>query len=147
MGNRRRPKKETVSLEILESNKDRRVGDMKLLIIDDNRDLVKLMKCQFMSSGYTVKTAFAGYEVLELIRSGYIPDIIILDLYLPEISGTELLATLINRWEFVRIYIHSGHTENTSAFSRSVCGCFRKGEHSVKDMIKVIGKENFAIKS
>lgn len=120
---------------------------MKLLIIDDNHDLVKLMKCQFISAGYAVKTASAGYEVLDLVKSGYIPDIIILDLYLPEISGTELLATLINRWEFARIYIHSGHTENASAFSRSVCGCFRKGEHSVNDMIKAIGKGSFAIKS
>ena len=48
---------------------------MKLLIIDDNHDLVKLMKCQFMSAGYTVEAAFAGYEVLKLIKSEYIPDV------------------------------------------------------------------------
>ena len=111
---------------------------MKLLIIDDDRDLVKLMKCRFMDSGYTVDTAFAGYEVLGLVKSGYVPDVVILDLYLPEISGTELLATLINRWEFARIYIHSAHAGNAKAFSHSVCGCFHKGTHSVKDMIKTI---------
>lgn len=115
---------------------------MKLLIIDDNHDLVKLMECQFTNSGYTVETAFAGYEVLGLVKSGYVPDVIILDLYLPEISGTELMVTLINRWEFAKIYIHSGHIENARAFSHSVCGCFHKGEHSVKDMIKAIGIGN-----
>jgi CheY-like chemotaxis protein len=112
---------------------------MKLLIIDDNHDLVKLMKCRFVGLGHTVETAFAGYEVLGLVKSGYIPDIIILDLFLPDTSGTELLATLINRWEFARIYIHSAHEKNAKAFSHLVCGCFHKGVHSVQDIIKAIG--------
>jgi len=112
---------------------------MKLLIIDDNHDLVKLMKCRFLGSGYAVETAFAGYEVLGLVKSGYIPDVIILDLYLPDISGTQLLTTLMSRWEFARIYIHSAHEENAKAFSRSVCGSFHKGVDSVQDMVKAIG--------
>ena len=112
---------------------------MKLLIIDDNHDLVKLMKCRFVGLGHTVETAFAGYEVLGLVKSGYIPDIIILDLYLPDISGTGLLSMLISRWEFARIYIHSAHEESVRAFSRSVCGCFHKGVDSVQDMVKAIG--------
>ena len=115
---------------------------MKVLIIDDNHDLVKLMKCRFTSSGHTVETAFAGYEVLGLIKSGYIPDAIILDLYLPEISGTELLATLINRWEFAKIYIHSAHAKNAKVLSRSVCGCFHKGVDSIEDMIKKMEIDN-----
>ena len=113
---------------------------MKLLIIDDNRDLVKLMSRQFTSAGYTVKTAFAGYEVLGLIKSEYVPDFIILDLYLPDRGGAELLSTLITRWEFARIYIHSGHIESAKAFSSSVCGSFRKGVDSIKDMIETMGK-------
>ena len=111
---------------------------MKLLIVDDNHDLVKLMKCRFISLGHTVETAFAGYEVLGFVKSGYSPDAIILDLYLPDISGTELLATLINRWEFAKIYIHSAHSQNAKAFSRSVCGCFHKGVHSTEHMMKAI---------
>ena len=89
-----------------------------------------------------VETAFAGYEVLGLAKSGYTPDVIILDLFLPEISGPELIATLINRWEFAKIYIHSAHAKNAKAFSRSVCGCFHKGTHSIKDMIKKIEVDN-----
>lgn len=59
---------------------------MKILIVDDEKLLVKGIKFNFEQEGYTVETAYDGEEALKLARDKTI-DIIILDLMLPKIDG------------------------------------------------------------
>ena len=59
---------------------------MKILIVDDEKLLVKGIKFNFEQEGYTVETAYDGEEALKLARDKSI-DIIILDLMLPKIDG------------------------------------------------------------
>ena len=59
---------------------------MKILIVDDEKLLVKGIKCNFEQDGYTVETAYDGEEALRLAKDKSI-DIIILDLMLPKIDG------------------------------------------------------------
>ena len=55
---------------------------MKILIVDDEKLLVKGIKFNFEQDGYTVETAYDGEEALRLAKDKSI-DIIILDLMLP----------------------------------------------------------------
>ncbi|RKY86543.1 two-component system response regulator [candidate division KSB1 bacterium] len=58
----------------------------KILIIDDEPDLVKALKVRFQNEGYNVISAKDGAEGLEKARKEN-PDLIILDLMLPKIDG------------------------------------------------------------
>ena len=62
---------------------------MKILIVDDEKLLVKGMNFNFEQAGYDVEKAFDGEEAVKLARDKSI-DIIILDLMLPKIDGLEV---------------------------------------------------------
>ena len=62
----------------------------RLLIIDDSDDLQILLRRVFESKGYEVISALNGKEALDIIFSSHVlPDLILLDLSLPDMPGTE----------------------------------------------------------
>jgi two-component system, sensor histidine kinase and response regulator len=61
----------------------------KVLMIDDDRLIVMLLKDIIKTAGYDVETASKGKEAWEKIQN-YRPDLIVLDIMLPEISGFEI---------------------------------------------------------
>ncbi len=58
----------------------------KILVIDDEPDLVKALEVRLKSEGYDVITAFDGLSGLNLAREQQ-PDIILLDIMLPKLDG------------------------------------------------------------
>lgn len=60
----------------------------KLLVIDDEKDIVQLIKDCFELQGFLVYTAYDGMEALEKI--GQAPDIILLDINMPGMDGIEV---------------------------------------------------------
>jgi len=65
----------------------------KVLIVDDDVKTVELVKLYLKRDGYKVLTAYDGVEALRLAREGH-PDLIVLDLMLPDIDGLEVCRTL-----------------------------------------------------
>jgi len=65
----------------------------KLLVADDNANIRKVVKMGFESLGYTVISAEDGQQALELIRSER-PDLVILDVMMPEKSGYDVCAEM-----------------------------------------------------
>ena len=63
-----------------------------VLIVDDEEDLRKLVDFNLRTAGYQTMVAANGEEALELAKQG--PDLILLDLMLPDIQGTEVCKTL-----------------------------------------------------
>ncbi len=63
----------------------------KILIIDDEHSLVRTLELYFQSKGYTVFSAFGARGGLDLWREND-PDLILLDVQLPGMDGTEALA-------------------------------------------------------
>ena len=61
---------------------------MKILVVDDEKVLVKGIKFNLESEGYQVETGCDGEEAVELARSGGF-DLIILDLMMPKIDGLQ----------------------------------------------------------
>lgn len=62
-----------------------------ILVVDDERDIVELVAYNLKRAGYEISTAATGRQALEqlIIRT---PDLIVLDVMLPELSGTEVAA-------------------------------------------------------
>jgi len=65
----------------------------KILVVDDERDLVEIMTFRLKSAGYDVLSAYDGQEALEKARRDK-PDLIILDLMLPKIDGYKVCGML-----------------------------------------------------
>jgi DNA-binding response OmpR family regulator len=58
----------------------------KILVVDDDTDLVELLCFNLKKAGYSIGTAMDGVEALKKARSIQ-PDLILLDLMLPELDG------------------------------------------------------------
>jgi len=65
----------------------------KVLVVDDDAKTVELVRLYLDRDGYQVLTAYDGVEALRLARESY-PDLIVLDLMLPDIDGLEVCRTL-----------------------------------------------------
>jgi two-component system phosphate regulon response regulator PhoB len=65
----------------------------KILVVDDEPDAVELIKFNLKAAGYEVTTAADGDEALKKARAA-LPDLIVLDLMLPEVDGLEVCKIL-----------------------------------------------------
>jgi len=68
-------------------------GDDKILVVEDDRNLLDTLKYNLRKEGYDVVTAVDGAEALDVARREK-PDLIILDLMLPKVSGFEVCRIL-----------------------------------------------------
>jgi two-component system KDP operon response regulator KdpE len=80
-------------------------GRLKILVIDDEPPIRKLLRMGLNTQGYDVLEAPNGKSGIELLAQE--PDLIILDLGLPDIQGLELLRTIRGRKEGVPIVVLS----------------------------------------
>ncbi|WP_457555144.1 response regulator [Candidatus Pyrohabitans sp.] len=63
---------------------------MEILLVDDEKVTGKLVKKLLKRYGYSVRVVNSGDEALELLDSGYRPDLILMDVFMPEMSGIEV---------------------------------------------------------
>ena len=65
-----------------------------VLIVEDERDLVGNLEYNLEREGYQTRSALTGRAALELATQEPIPDLVVLDLMLPDVSGTEVCRHL-----------------------------------------------------
>ncbi len=65
----------------------------RVLAVDDEPDLLELVRVGLSQAGYVVETARNGTEALAALRRAP-PDLVVLDVMLPDLSGTELCARI-----------------------------------------------------
>lgn len=62
----------------------------KLLVVDDNKDVVETLQRRLTKEGYEVSAAYDGEEALQKVKE-VDPDIVLLDLMMPRLNGFEVL--------------------------------------------------------
>src|SRR5688500_3123702 len=72
---------------------NRRIMRKKILVVDDDSDIVELLCFNLKKAGFAVGTAMNGVEALKKARS-ILPDLILLDLMLPEMDGFAVCEVL-----------------------------------------------------
>jgi two-component system alkaline phosphatase synthesis response regulator PhoP len=65
----------------------------KILVVDDNVDSLTIIRSMLESRGYTVRAAQSGPEALAQLERE-VPDLVLLDVMMPEMSGLEVLERL-----------------------------------------------------
>src|SRR5262245_34325752 len=76
----------------------------RVLIVDDDPDIQRLVSYNLSNAGFEVATASSGRKALETVQNQP-PDLVILDLMLPDIDGMEVCRVLRQRDSTVRIPI------------------------------------------
>jgi two-component system KDP operon response regulator KdpE len=66
---------------------------MRILVVDDERQITRVLRTSLQSSGYEVTVAKNGLEAYDLFRS-VSPDLVITDLAMPEMGGIELTRAI-----------------------------------------------------
>ena len=61
---------------------------IKILVVDDDPDIIEILRYNLSLAGYQVKTAFNGKEAVKKAKL-FLPEIILLDIMMPEMDGIE----------------------------------------------------------
>jgi two-component system phosphate regulon response regulator PhoB len=67
----------------------------RILVVDDEPDLLELVRFNLTQAGFQVETAASGREALERLKSS-VPDLVVLDLMLPDVSGNDICRQIRN---------------------------------------------------
>ncbi|WP_170232200.1 response regulator [Saccharothrix saharensis] len=82
----------------------------KVLVVDDEPQIVRALRINLSARGYSVLTAHDGTEALKAAAEGR-PDVVVLDLGLPDVDGTEVIAGL-RGWTTVPIIVLSARVDS-----------------------------------
>lgn len=83
----------------------------KVLVVDDEPQIVRALRINLSARGYEVLTAFDGATALRLAADGK-PDVVVLDLGLPDMDGTDVIAGL-RGWTTLPIIVLSARTDSS----------------------------------
>ena len=77
---------------------------VRILVVDDEPNIVRLMKTSLEARGYAVESASNGKEALEKMRRN-LPDILVTDIMMPEMDGFELIISCTSDPELCDVLI------------------------------------------
>ena len=85
-------------------------GSEKILIIDDEKEILGMMSSILRESGYTVYIAYSGKDGIDLYKEVR-PDLVILDLKMPKMDGREVFRELIRINPNVKTLLSTGFVD------------------------------------
>ncbi len=66
----------------------------KILIVDDDNFLLDMYALKFSQHNFEVHTAESGVQAIEKLKGGLVPEIILMDIIMPEMDGFEMLEKI-----------------------------------------------------
>jgi two-component system, NtrC family, response regulator HydG len=94
-----------------------------LLVIDDEESILDSLRLNLAHAGYTLSTAKSAEEGLALFENGEF-DLVLCDLQLPDMSGTEVLKKIKEKRPSVEVIIISGYGSVANAVEATKAGAF-----------------------
>ncbi len=83
-----------------ETTKDR--PKKTIVVVDDDQDIRMILRANLEEEGYDVMEAPGGREALEIIRNNS-PDLVVLDIMMPEVDGYDVLQELRSAPEYAEL--------------------------------------------
>ena len=112
----------------------------KIMVVDDNPDVIFSIKNGLEGIGddsYEIIGADSGKQCIELLSSDQIPDVILLDIMMPEMSGWDVFKQLWSNedWKKIPIAFLSAKTDNFSkGFGKILAKMYIEKPFEIKDL-------------
>ena len=96
---------------------------LKILVVDDDLDIIEILKYNLNKSGYLVKSAKNGIEAIKRAKK-FMPNIILMDVMMPEMSGIEACSEIkqIDELSETMIIFLSARSEDYTQISAYAAG-------------------------
>ncbi len=82
---------------------------LSIMVVDDESDSIELYKALLTSMGYSVAMALTGYDALKLLEQKQQPDLVLMDVSMPVLSGTDTLRIMKERYPDLKVVAQSAH--------------------------------------
>src|SRR5207248_2833258 len=114
----------------------------KILIIEDNQIVANVYRNKFLVEGYQTEVALDGETGLKLLHT-FKPNMVLLDLMLPKMSGVEVIKEARGQEEFAKLpIIVFSNTYLTNliqdAWKAGATKCLSKASCSPKDVLDIV---------
>jgi CheY-like chemotaxis protein len=110
---------------------------VRLLLVDDDAELRHLLALILTQSGYSVRSAVDGLAALAEMDLE-VPDILVSDLYMPGMSGFELLAIVENTFPGVYVIAMSSAFSGSSVPPGVAAHCFYEKATDVRHLLGLL---------
>jgi CheY-like chemotaxis protein len=119
--------------------------DYAIFVVEDDEILASLAVSKFTKAGYTVTHASDGKECLQLLTSGKIPDLILLDIIMPEVNGFDVLRALKReaRFKNIPVVIFSNYAQDQDLDTARSLGAVEflvKSKMTLKEVVDRVGE-------
>jgi len=82
---------------------------ISILTVDDEPDTLELYEAMLSKRGHRVSVAATGYEALRILEQYPLPDLILMDIQMPVMSGTDTLKIIRERYPEIKVVAQSAH--------------------------------------
>jgi DNA-binding NtrC family response regulator len=96
----------------------------KILVVDDTAEIRALVRAILAEEGYEVLEADSGVAVKKLLETGPAPDVVLLDLRLPDAEGLDLLPAIKREWPKSEVLIMTGYATIEAAVTATKLGAY-----------------------
>ena len=111
----------------------------RILVVDDESVIRETSALVLAEQGYEVRTAGDGFEALVELRQA-LPDMIISDLSMPNMSGFEFLSVVRRRFPHIPVIAISGQYDGTKPTGLIADCYFSKGHYSPEELFANISR-------
>lgn len=114
----------------------------RVLLVDDDASVRKSMTMLLNAAGYEVGTAQDGFDALLQLEAPPLPDILISDLNMPQMSGFELLSVVRRRFPEIPVIAVSGAYESGEHVPGGVIAdaFYAKGQHDPGVFLRTVAE-------
>jgi len=82
---------------------------ISILAVDDESDTLELYQAMLTQMGHHISTASTGYEALRILEQFSLPDLVLMDIQMPVMSGTDTLRIIRERHPGIKVVAQSAH--------------------------------------
>jgi CheY-like chemotaxis protein len=109
----------------------------EILVVDDDPDLRQLLSLVLLKLGYTVRSVEDGFSALAAIRTT-VPDVLLSDLYMPGMSGFELLSVVRRRYPKIAVIAMSSAYSGSEVPLGVAADAFYQKATALQDLLSCV---------